>query len=66
MIDLTDLSNIYNSTDQFHDNRYLDIVDYNTVSFDQKHLKTKRSLSLNDCKYEQMIAPKLCKFSFFC
>ena len=63
MIDLTDLSNDYNSKDEFHNHQELDIVDHQTVSLDPKHLKTKRSLSLNDFKYEQMLAPKLCRFA---
>ena len=63
MIDLTDLSNDYSFIDKSHNRQDLDIVNYQTVSFNPNHLKTKRSLSLNDCNDEQMLAPKLCKSS---
>ena len=63
MIDLTDLSNDYNFTDKSQNHQNLEIVDFHTVGFDPKHLQTKRSLSLKDCKYEQILAPKLCKCS---
>lgn len=63
MIDLTDSSNNNHITDKSHNDQNVDIVNYQTVSFDSKHLKTKRSLSLNVYKYEQMLAPKHGKFS---
>ena len=63
MINLTDLLNDYNFKDKSDNRQNLDIVDHQTVSFDQKNLKAKRSLSFADCNYEQMLAPKLCKSS---
>ena len=63
MIDLTDNSNNEYITDKSHNDQNVDIVNYQTVSFDPKHLKTKRSLSLNVYKYEQLLAPRHDKFS---
>ena len=62
-MNLTEHSNNNNITDKSHNDQDVDIVNYQTVSFDPKHLKTKRSLSLNVYKYEQMLAPKHGKFS---
>ena len=63
MIDLTEFSNDYDFTDKSQNHQNLDIMDFHTVDFDSKHLQTKRSQSLKDCKYEQILAPKLCKCS---
>ena len=62
-MNLTEHSNNNNITDKSHNDQDVDIVNYQTVSFDPKHLKTKRSLSLNVYKYEQLLAPKHGKFS---
>ena len=38
-------------------NTNIDIIDFQTVSFDKDQHRTKRSLSLNIYKYEQMLGP---------
>lgn len=63
MIDLTDSSNNNHFADKSDKEQNIDIVNYQTVSFDPKYQKTKRSLSLNVYKYEQMLTPKDGQFS---
>ena len=60
MIDLTQMdttnkSQLMNGSEK---NQNIDIVDYQTVSFDSNARKAKRSLSLNVYKYEQILGPK--------
>ena len=60
MIDLTqmDTSNKNQLMNGLEKSQNIDIVDYQTVSFDSNARKAKRSLSLNVYKYEQILGPK--------
>ena len=58
IIDLVDTTNQNQLINGLEKNRNIDIVDFETVSFDTKSRKAKRSLSLNVYKYEQILGPK--------
>ena len=51
-------NNSYPFDDKIGKDQNIDIVDFQTVSFDKKQLRTKRSLSLNIYKYEKMLGTK--------
>ena len=58
MIDLMETTNKNQFMNGLEKNQNIDIVDYQTVSFDSNARKAKRSLSLNVYKYEQILGPK--------
>ena len=58
MIELPDTANNNHLSNKAEKGQNIDIINYQTVSFDPKSHKTKRSLSLNIYKYEQMLGPK--------